>query len=91
MATTNVYQSIFEIAPKIFVGFFNRTLIFVLKETIFEKKILPLNLIFCVYNVVLDILILDFFPFLLIKFFKNSEVSSFFCRTCFFYALINVW
>ena len=68
MATTKIFEattSIFEIAPKnFFVFFFNRKMIFVLKQTFSEKK----N--FCVYNVVLDILILDFFPFLLITFFK---------------------
>ena len=45
-----------------FVFFFNRKLIFVFKQTFFEKKKFCMqNLIFCVYNVVLDILILDFF------------------------------
>ena len=53
-------------------------MIFVLKQTFFEKKICRQNLIFCVFNVVLDILILDFFPFLLITFFKNARDSSFF-------------
>ena len=40
MATTKNFQSIFEVAPKnIFCVFFNRKLIFVLKQTIFEKKL----------------------------------------------------
>ena len=41
MATTKIFQSIFKISPKIFfVFFFNGKMIFVLKQTFFEKKIL---------------------------------------------------
>ena len=58
---------------KFFVFFSNRKLIFVFKQTIFEeKKFCMQNLIFCVYNVVLDILILDFFSFSLHNFFQNA-------------------
>ena len=86
MATTKIFLSIFEIAPKNFFVFFFQpqndfrtpTNIF-LKKKNFACKIL----FFCVYNVVLDILILNFFPFLLIKFFKNAQDSSFFCMACF--------
>ena len=41
MAKTKILLSTFEIAPKnFFVFFFNRKLIFVLKQTFFEKKTL---------------------------------------------------
>ena len=74
MATTKIFLSIFEIAPKIFFVFFSTAKWFSYSNKHFKMQ----NLIFCVYNVVLDILILNFFPFLLIKFFKNAEDSSFF-------------
>ena len=45
MATTKIFR-IFEIAPKIFLCFFNGKLIFVLKQTFYEKKILDEKFIF---------------------------------------------
>ena len=70
MATIKNFQSIFEIAPKFFLCFFFQPRIdFRTQTNIFEKFSMQ-NLIFCVYKVVLDRLILDFFPFLLIIFFK---------------------
>ena len=47
MATTKIFQSIFEIAPKNFLCFFfNRKLIFVFKQTFLEKKTLHAKFIF---------------------------------------------
>ena len=63
MAATKVFQSIFEIVHSFFwFTFLNRKLIYVLEQTFLKKNCMQ-NLIFCVYNVVLDILILDFFLF----------------------------
>ena len=59
--------------PKIFKVFFNRKMIFVFKQTFFEKKTCLQVLIFCVYNVVLDILILDFFLFFFITVSKTLK------------------
>ena len=79
MATTKIFLSILEIAPKILFVFFSTAKWFSYKNKhFFEKKFCMQNLVFCVYNVVLDKLILNFFPFLLIKFFKNAQDSSFF-------------
>ena len=56
------FQSIFEIAPKIFFVFFFQP----------QNDFRTQTNIFYVYNVVLDIPLLDFFPFLFITFFKNA-------------------
>ena len=45
MATIKIFQSIFEIVPKIFFVFYNRKLIFVLKHFL-KKKICLQNLFF---------------------------------------------
>ena len=75
-----------------FLRFSNRKLIFVLKPKFFEeKKFCMQNLIFCVYNVVLDILILDFFPFCLHNFCQKRLKLLFVLYDMFLYALINVW
>ena len=75
----NAYHkvSMFLKLPPIIFVFFNHKLIFVLKQT-FKKKFCRKKIIFCVYNVVLDILILDFFPFLFIIFFINAKNFYFF-------------
>ena len=49
------------------------------------------NLIFCVYNVVLDILILNFFSFSLHNVFQKRLKLLFLLYDMFMYALINVW
>ena len=75
MATTKIFLIIFEIVLKnFFCLFFNRKLISVFKQTFREKIIMHAKFSFlCVYNVVLDILILDFFSFSLHSFFfKNA-------------------
>ena len=69
--------------PQFFLCFFSSKMIFVLKKNM-------QHLIICVYNVVLDVLIWDFFHFLLIIFFKGAQ-DSFFLYGMFLYALINVW
>ena len=92
MATTKIFLSIFEIALKNFsCFFFNCKLIFVFKQTFFEKKILHANFNFLLYNVVLDILILDFFSFSLRNFFQKRLKLLFLLYDMFLYALINVW
>ena len=47
-----------------------------------KKKICTQNLIFRVHDVVLDTIILAFFSFHLIFFFKNAKNSYFFCMAC---------
>ena len=49
----------FEINPKTYLCFFQPQIDFRTQIFFFEKKCMQ-NLIFCVYNVVLDVLILDF-------------------------------
>ena len=86
MATTKYFQNNFKIALKIFFWFcLNRKLIFVLKKNCRQ------NLHFCVYKVVLDILIMDFFPFSLHNFFQKRLKLLFLLYGMFLYALINVW
>ena len=48
------------------------------------------NLIFCVYNVVPDILILAFFSFSFHNFFQK-RLKFLFLYDMFLFALINVW
>ena len=73
----NCMTSIFLMATtkycddKIFLCFFQPQNDFRIQKNIFLKKNCMQNLIFCVYNVVLDILILDLFPFLFITFLKK--------------------
>ena len=85
--------SIFLMATtKIFLCFFfNRKVIFVFKQTFFEKKFCMQNLIFCVHNVVLDILKLDFFSFSLHNFFQKRLKLLVLLYDMFLNALINVW
>ena len=55
---------------------------FVRKQTFFEKFFCMQNSIFCVHNVVLDTIKLDFIFFSSKFFFKNAENSYFFCMGC---------
>ena len=88
MAMTKFFQNIFEIVSKIF--FSQPQIDFRTQKNFFEKKFIK-NLIFCVYNVVLDILILDFFSFSLHKFFQKRLKLLFLLYDMFLYALVNVW
>ena len=73
MATTKIFQNICEISHKnFFCVIFQPQIDFRTQTNTFKKKICIQNLIFCVYNVVLDMLILDFFPFFFITFFKSA-------------------
>ena len=93
MAMTKIFRSIFEIAPKKFLWFFFQPQIdFSYSNKQFsKKKICMQNLIFCVYNVVLDILILDCFSFSLHKFFQKRLKLLVPLYDMFLNALINVW
>ena len=73
------------LALKKILFFFYRKLNVLLKHTFFKKNVACK--VFCVYNVVLDTLILDFFSFSPYKFFQNTK--SFFLYGMFMYALIN--
>ena len=91
-ATTKTFQSNFAIAPKkFFCVFFNRKLYFVLKPIIFENKNLHAKIFFCLYIVVLYLLILDFFHFSLHNFFQKRLKLLFLLYEMFLYALIHVW
>ena len=57
---------------------------FLFKQTFLKKKNLHAKFIFCVHNVVLDILILDFFSFSLHNFFqKRFKLLFLLCDTSF--------
>ena len=81
MATTKIFISIVEIAPKNFFSTANR--IFLLNQKHFpNKNICMQNLFFFLHNVVLDTQNLDFFPFLWVIFFKLATNSHFFSMAC---------
>ena len=84
-------QVLLKLAPKFFWVFSTLNLIFISSER-FSKKFCMLSLIFCVYILVLDTLILElFFRFFLNNFFQKRKKRSFLLYGMFRYTLIKIW
>ena len=93
MATTKIFKVFLKLPPKIFLCFFFSIANWFSYSSkhFLERKILHAKFIFFVYNVVLDILILDFFFFSRLTFFQKRLKLLFLLYDMFLYALINVW
>ena len=85
------FKVFLKLPPKIFCVFSIANWFLYSNKHLKKKKFCMQNLIFCVYNVVLDILILDFFSFSLHNFFQKLLKLLFLLYDMFLYALINVW
>ena len=83
MYDTKIFCKFENLPQKFFSFFFQEQIEFCTQTKVFRKFFFCMqNLVFCVHNVVLDTIVLAFFLFTFVCFFKNAENSYFFCMAC---------